>query len=56
MVRFLLFKYRVPIDEELLDFIEADKQTEDDFPIEERRKRNIMIRRMIKKALREDHF
>ena len=56
MVRFLLFKYRVPIDEELLDFIEVDKQTEDDFPIEERGKRNIMIRRMIKKALREDHF
>jgi hypothetical protein len=56
MVRFLLFKYRVPIDDDLLNFIETDKQTEDDFPIEERRKRNIIIRRMIKKALREDHF
>lgn len=54
MVRYLLFKYRVPIDPELFEYIYDEKQSEDEFPIEERTKRNRIIRRLIKQALRED--
>jgi hypothetical protein len=50
----LLFKYKVQIDPELFEYIYEERETEDDFPIEERRKRNRIIRRMIKKALHDE--
>lgn len=56
MVRYLLFKCKVQIDPELLDYIEKEKQSEDDFSIVERTKRNRIIRRLIKQVLREDNL